>query len=73
MLWKRYLTLAPWYGLWADEFLVADNSKSFGKGIEVQKIPLHSAHREGESWEERIAAAQRAIHKVCGVKRGARL
>lgn len=67
-MWNLYRRSAAWYGLWADEFLVADNSRpardpaAFATDKRLVAIPLH-----GEPWEARLAAAQAAIDAACGV------
>ena len=75
-MWMLYRTTAAWYGLWADEFLVANNSRGgtvdqaiarIGKMI--QEIPLQCTQQGAcGSWADRLATAQEAIDKACGVE-----
>jgi len=75
-MWVTYRDTAAWYGLWADEFLVANNSRegtdsqvAARAGKTVQEIPLRCTRRgECGSWEDRMAVAQRAIDEACGGK-----
>lgn len=75
-MWMLYRTTAAWYGLWADEFLVADNGQKastdraaraqFRQSKKLLKvIPLHCESRECPSWEDRLAVAQSAIDEAC--------
>jgi hypothetical protein len=76
-MWTKYLHTAAWYGMWADEFLVADNGRTAKSGKaagarasrRVATIPLRCAPRRAcrTSWEERLAVAQKAIDAACGV------
>jgi hypothetical protein len=59
---------AAWYGLWADEFLVADNRRK-AKSVSdarktilkyVKEIPLHC-----EDWDVCLQNAQEAIDAAC--------
>lgn len=68
-MWAMYRSTAAWYGLWADEFLVADNRKPGRDSApsrvskRVKEIPLHD--KSGQSWEDRLAVAQKAIDAAC--------
>lgn len=79
-MWMLYRTTAAWYGLWADEFLVADNGQAASSDRAAQarfrqskkllkEIPLRCESGECPSWEDRLAAAQTAIDEACGVKK----
>lgn len=67
-MWEYYKRTAAWYGLWADEFLVADNrqeSKSDEDACRqidkhVTSIPLHCA-----DWAKCLKNAQDAIDAAC--------
>lgn len=67
-LWIDYRMTAAWYGLWADEFLVADNrrkAKSDGNSRKtilkyVTEIPLR-----GKDWDTCRQNAQDAIDATC--------
>jgi hypothetical protein len=63
-MWNRYALSAPWYGLWADQFLVANNRKEARSDARaraeilknVREIPLH-----GKDWHARMTEAREAI------------
>jgi predicted ABC-type ATPase len=67
-MWVDYRKTAAWYGLWADEFLVADNrrkAKSDGDARRavlryVKEIPLHC-----KDWNTCRQNAQDAIDAAC--------
>jgi dephospho-CoA kinase len=67
-MWATYRAMAVWYGMWADEFLVADNSSPGRDAAQVAKLvkgyPLHGSSGK---WEGLVGAAQRAVDEVCGV------
>ena len=74
-MWSGYRVMAAWYGLWADEFLVADNSRTAKDSDaashvskRIKEIPLRCAPESVcTSWEDRFAVAQKAIDEACGV------
>lgn len=67
-MWRDYRANAPWYGLWADEFLVADNRRAAKDDDEAgQEILKHVAEvpmRSGGDWFARVDAARAAIDAV---------
>lgn len=67
-MWVDYRTTAAWYGLWADEFLVADNrrkAKTDGDAKRsvleyVKEVPLHCP-----DWGACMRKAQEEIDAAC--------
>ena len=65
-MWTSYKYTAAWHGLWADEFLVADNGRACTSECDAQKyildhvkeIPLHGCSAD---WEACMKNAQKAI------------
>jgi adenylate kinase family enzyme len=67
-MWVDYRLTAAWYGMWADEFLVADNRRGAATDEDASKnvlrrvksIPLH-----GADWDVQRRAAQDAVNAAC--------
>ena len=67
-MWVDYRLTAAWYGMWADEFLVADNrrkaasDRAAGRAVlkHVKEVPLHCA-----DWDDCRQAAQAAVDAAC--------
>ena len=67
-LWVDYRSTAAWYGLWADEFLVADNRRKAKSGGNTRKAVLRSVKEiplHGMDWDTCRQNAQDAINATC--------
>ena len=62
-MWKFYSLSVPWYGLWADEFLVADNRENDNGDRAIatlKEVPMHGCGKTA-TWYDRIKKAQKII------------
>ena len=66
-MWKYYAMSVPWYGLWADEFIVADNRKDDSGASAVSNIvsvQMHACDTPGkniQTWYELLQNAQKIV------------
>lgn len=66
-MWSQYLQMAVWFGMWADEFLVANNGGRLARTAQtIQVVPLHCGGEK--SWDDQVRAAEIIVDAACGLK-----